>query len=66
MGDVAEVEYKKGGAGLGLYMVVHSITQLVFNIQANNATEVIAAFYVRSGLRAFRSSGLSLNLFLLR
>ena len=54
-----------GGAGIGLYMIAHSITQLVFNIHKNVRTEVIASFYVRSGLRAFRESGQSLNLFVL-
>jgi hypothetical protein len=62
----AEMEQKKAGAGLGLYMVFNSITQLTFNIQHGVATEVIAAFYVRSGARAFKLSGRSLNIFLLQ
>ncbi|MCC6746505.1 MAG: hypothetical protein IT371_02540 [Deltaproteobacteria bacterium] len=66
VGAQAEVEQKKAGAGLGLYMVFNSITQLTFNIQAGVRTEVIALFYVRSGARAFRASGRSLNIFLLR
>ena len=65
MTEKKEVEYKTGGAGLGLYMVVHSISQLVFNIEPGKRTEVIAVFYIRSGLRALRSSGQSLNLFIL-
>lgn len=60
-----KVEEKEGGAGLGLYMVVHNMTQLVFNVQRQKRTEIIASFYVRGGLRAFRASGQSLNLFLI-
>jgi CheY-like chemotaxis protein len=62
-GGPAEVEEKEGGAGLGLHMVFNSITQLTFNIDAGRATEVIAAFYVRSGSLAFKTSGRSLNIF---
>jgi hypothetical protein len=62
----AEMEQKKAGAGLGLYMVFNSITQLTFNIHCGVATEVIAAFYVRSGARAFKQSGRSLNIFLIQ
>jgi hypothetical protein len=62
----AEIEQKKAGAGLGLYLVFQSITQLTFNIHMGHSTEVIAIFYVRSGSRAFKQSGRSLNIFLLQ
>jgi hypothetical protein len=63
----AEIEEdRKGGAGLGLYLVFSSITQLTFNIHAGVSTEVIAMFYARSGGRAFKASGRSLNLFVLQ
>ncbi len=52
------------GAGLGLFMTFNSITQLVFNIAAGTHTEVIALFYIRGGVRVFRSAGRSLNIFL--
>lgn len=65
-GVPAEVEQKQGGSGLGLYMVFNSITQLIFNIQAGVATEVIALFYTRSGSLAFKSSGRSLHIFYLK
>jgi hypothetical protein len=65
-GGPAEMEEKKAGAGLGLYMVFNSITQLTFNIQAGVSTEVIAMFYARSGARAFKASGRSLNIFVLQ
>lgn len=64
LGQKATVRETKGGAGIGLYMIAHSITQLVFNIHKRVRTEVIATFYIRSGLRAFRESGQSLNLFI--
>ena len=60
----ADIEEKAGGAGLGLYMVFSSITQLVFNICPGKRTEVIAFFYIRSGARAFKESGRSLNVFM--
>ncbi len=62
----AEMEEKEAGAGLGLFMVFNSITQLTFNIHIGHATEVVALFYIRSGARAFRASGRSLNIFALR
>ena len=58
------MEDKDGGAGLGLFMVLNSITQLTFNIEQGKRTEAIASFYIRSGARAFKSSGRSLNLFM--
>lgn len=67
--DLAEVEKdeeRRAGAGLGLYMVFNSITQLIFNVQAGVGTEVIATFYARGGARAFKLSGRSLNLFLVK
>lgn len=62
-GEMAEIESKPGGAGLGLLMVRQSATQLVVNIEPGVRTEVIASFYVRSGVRAFRKSGQSLHIF---
>ena len=61
-----EIEEREAGAGLGLYIVFNSITQLAFNIHADHATEVIALFYIRAGPRAFNESGKSLNIFLLQ
>jgi hypothetical protein len=65
LGEPAQIEDKQGGAGVGLFMVFNSITQLTFNIHAGVATEVIAMFYVRSGARVFKASGRSLNMFIL-
>lgn len=62
-GAPGEMEFKEGGAGLGLYMCFNSVTQFIFNISAGRCTEAIALFYIRSGARAFRGSARSLNLF---
>jgi hypothetical protein len=66
LGNSVELEEREAGAGLGLYIVFNSITQLAFNIHAGVATEVIALFYIRAGPRAFNGSGKSLNIFLLQ
>ena len=61
-----EIEVREAGAGLGLYIVFNSITQLAFNIHVGHATEVVALFYIRAGPRAFNESGKSLNIFLMQ
>jgi hypothetical protein len=66
LGKSVELEEREAGAGLGLYIVFSSITQLAFNIHVGKATEVIALFYIRAGPRAFNGSGKSLNIFLLQ
>ncbi|MCB9652840.1 MAG: hypothetical protein H6729_01760 [Deltaproteobacteria bacterium] len=62
-GRTATMESKDGGAGLGMHMLSNAVTQLIFNVHPGNRTEVIALFYVRSGPRAFREAGRSLNIF---
>ena len=57
------IENKPEGAGLGLSMVFNCATQLTFNIDPGQRTEVIALFYIRSTPRAFRCSGHSFNIF---
>jgi hypothetical protein len=59
-----EVEQKEGGPGLGLHVVLNSTTQLVFNVEENVRTEVIALFYVRGGTREFKEAGRSLGIFM--
>ena len=44
-GKRAHIEDKEGGAGIGLFMVLNSITQLTFNIERGRRTEVIALFH---------------------
>lgn len=57
------MEEKSGGAGLGLHMVLNSITQLVFNVESGRRTEAIATFYVRDGSKGLRQAGRSFNIF---
>lgn len=63
LGEQGAVQQKEGGAGLGLFMVFNSITQLAFNIDVGKRTEVVALFYVRDGARGFKSAGRSLHIF---
>lgn len=63
LGERADVAMIGSGANVGLYMLAHSITQLIFNVKSGSRTEVIGSFYVRKGLRGFRVAGQSLNLF---
>lgn len=65
LGQPAALEEKEAGAGLGLHMIFNSINSLTFNILQGQCTEVIATFYVRSGVRVYKASGRSLNIFFL-
>jgi len=57
-------EDKASGAGLGLSMALRSIHQLIFNIQDQRRTEVIAGWYLRvNSAGEFRQVGKSLNVF---
>jgi hypothetical protein len=58
------IEHKKFGAGIGLHLAFNSTTQLVFNIDEGERTEVIAVFYIRGGTKPFRMSGRSLGIFI--
>ena len=53
-----------GGQDEHPWLVNNSITQLVFNVEVGKKTEAIASFFVRNGIRGFRASGQSLNLFI--
>jgi hypothetical protein len=59
-----QTEDKASGAGLGLSMSLRSIHQLIFNIQDQRRTEVIAGWYLRvNSAGEFRQVGKSLNVF---
>ena len=59
-----QTEDKASGAGLGLSMSLRSIHQLIFNIQDQKRTEVIAGWYLRvNSAGEFRQVGKSLNVF---
>ncbi|MEO6952585.1 MAG: hypothetical protein ABI321_12280 [Polyangia bacterium] len=63
-GAMLTTEDKASGAGLGLSMSLRSIHQLIFNIQDQKRTEVIAGWYLRvNSAGEFRQVGKSLNVF---
>lgn len=63
-GAQLHTENKASGAGLGLSMSMRSIHQLIFNIQDQKRTEVIAGWYLRvNSAGEFRQVGKSLNVF---
>ena len=58
------VETKPGGGGLGLAFTVRRCHQMVFNVQPQVRTEVIAGWYIRGpSAREFRQVGKSVNAF---
>lgn len=58
------VEEKVGGAGLGLAMSLKRLHQLVFNVQPQVRTEVLAGWYLRVDTASdFRHMSKSINLF---
>jgi hypothetical protein len=59
-----QTEEKASGAGLGLSMSLRSIHQLIFNIQDQRRTEVVAGWYLRvNSAGEFRQVGKSINVF---
>lgn len=48
-----QIKYDHGGAGVGLYMVLHECAQLVFNITRNVSTEIIFTLPVERMNRSF-------------
>jgi CheY-like chemotaxis protein len=57
------IEQKDGGAGIGLYMVLSSCSQLVINVSPGLCTEVIAIWDLEKRLRGVRMGGHSLHVF---
>jgi hypothetical protein len=61
--DTDQVDQKQGGAGLGLYYMLQSMSQLVVNISPRQCTEVIGVLDIRHGMREFAAGGKSFNVF---
>ena len=61
--DTDQVDQKDGGAGLGIYYMLQSVTQLVVNINPKVCTEVIGVLDIRHGMREFAAGGKSFNVF---
>jgi hypothetical protein len=58
-----QIEQKAGGAGLGLYTVLQSVTQLIINVDPGRRTEVIAIVDLTQRMRGVRAGGHSIQLF---
>jgi hypothetical protein len=52
-----QIDRKAGGAGLGLYLIANSTTEVSFHVFAGSATEVICAFDLTSPRAQLRSLG---------
>lgn len=60
----AQIEYKAGGAGLGLYQMLDSLSELVINIKPGVRTELLGFIEISASYRAFAAKFKSFNLFL--
>jgi hypothetical protein len=58
-----QIEDKRGGAGLGVYTVLQSCNQLVFNLSPGRRTEVLAVADISSRMRGIRDGGHSVHMF---
>ncbi len=58
-----QIEQKPGGAGIGLYEVMQSCNQLVFNLHEGKRTEVVAILNIADRMRSVREAGHSLHVF---
>ncbi|HVK78391.1 MAG TPA: hypothetical protein VM734_34065 [Kofleriaceae bacterium] len=62
----AEPRQGPGGAGLGLYLLLGSVSHVVFNVARGRRTEVIGLMDVSKGYRQLIEAGKSFNLFVER
>jgi len=62
---VYNLDTDDGGAGLGLYHVLNSLSHFVINIDPGNRTEMIGLIDISGAFRRFAAAGRSFNLFVL-
>lgn len=62
-GGDGQIEEKQGGAGMGLYFILESVTKLAITIEQGRATEFVAILGLGGGYRQFVSRPKSLHLF---
>ncbi len=55
--QVDQIDRKPGGAGLGLYLIANSATEVSFHIFAGSATEVVCAFDLTAPRAQLRALG---------
>jgi hypothetical protein len=58
-----QIDGKAGGAGLGLFFALDSVSHLVVNLEPGRSTEVLGLIDVDGGFRDFRSRPKSITLF---
>lgn len=59
-----QIEWKSGGAGIGLYQTYESLSHFIVNLAPHVRTEVIGLIDVRGSYRDFASRAKSFNMFL--
>lgn len=62
-GGEEQVDNKQGGAGLGFYMLIESLSHFVVNISQGKRTEVIGLLDVKGSYRDFAKASKSFSLF---
>jgi hypothetical protein len=62
-GGDAQIEQKEGGAGMGMFFILESVTKLAITVEAGRATEFVAILGLGGGYRQFVSRPKSLHLF---
>jgi hypothetical protein len=60
--NLAQVQEKRGGAGIGMFMLMQAASRLVFNIDPGNCTEMIFVRDHRQSRRAFANTAPTLNI----
>lgn len=58
-----QIDTKAGGAGLGLYMIFQSLSEMVVNLSPGKRTEVIGFIDVSGSYREFAAKPKSMNIF---
>lgn len=61
-GGQAQIEAKKGGAGLGLYVIFRNAHKLFITISPGEFTELVVVFKVSGGRRSFLTCNKSLHM----
>lgn len=62
-GGESQIEQKEGGAGMGMYFILESVTKLAITVERGRATEFVAVLGLGGGYRQFVSRPKSLHLF---
>jgi len=63
-GGPGQVTESTGGAGIGFYQIIDSLSHFVINIEPGRRTEMIGFVDVSGSYRTFATSGKSFNIFL--